>query len=88
MTDFLHQRRNLSQGDTVILDCDTQCNFMLLDDNNFYHYRNGRGFEYFGGSFEYFPASITVPRTTYWNVVVDLGGYSGTIRHSIRHISN
>jgi len=35
MTDFLHKREHLKAGDTAVLDCDTQCNFMLLTDSQF-----------------------------------------------------
>lgn len=86
MANFLHDRQFLSAGDIAVLNCDTQCNFMLLDDSNFSRYKMGSSYEYYGGFFQYFPARITVPRTTAWNVVVDLGGGSATIRHSISYI--
>ncbi len=31
---FIHSRRHLRQGEIVQLDCDTQCNFMLLTERN------------------------------------------------------
>lgn len=84
MADFIHSREYLSIGDAFILNCDTQCNFLLLDDNNFSRYRRGDSCEYFGGFFERFPAQINAPRTGYWNAVVDLGGNRATIQYEIQ----
>lgn len=82
--EFLHQSEYLDSGDVVILDCDTQCNFMLLDDSNFYAYRARRSHRYYGGHFKYFPARITAPHAGNWHIVIDLGGGSANIRYSIR----
>ena len=81
---FLHAREYLSSGDAAILSCDTQCNFMLLDDSNFAAYRRGEGYHYYGGFFRRFPARVSAPHTGNWNAVVDLGGGSAKIRYSIR----
>lgn len=84
MSDFIHSREYLNAGDIIILDCDTQCNFILLDDTNFSHYRNRRSFEHLGGFFERFPAKITAPHSGYWNAVIDLGGGRANIRYDLR----
>ncbi len=84
--DFIHSREFLNEGDTVVLDCDTQCNFMLTDDANFAHYKRGGAFRYRGGHFKYFPASVTVPTSGYWNITVDLGGGVASIRYGLRVI--
>lgn len=84
--DFLHNREYLSAGDVVQLDCDTQCNFMLMSDSDFSSYRNGRSHHYHGGFFKMFPARITVPSTGHWNWVLDLGGGSANIRYSVSYI--
>jgi hypothetical protein len=84
--DFLHQREHLERGDVAVLMCDTQCNFMLLDDANFSAYRSGSRFDYYGGHFRRFPARIVVPRSDYWNVVIDLGGGGANIRYSLSFI--
>jgi Domain of unknown function (DUF1883) len=46
---FIHAREYLSAGQSVSVDCDTQCNVMLTDDSNFQSYRSGGRFTYFGG---------------------------------------
>ncbi len=85
---FIHSREYLNEGDVVVLDCDTQCNFLLTDDSNFSSYRRGEGFSYFGGRFKYFPAKIVTPRSGYWNITLDLGGGRAHIRYGFRVIKN
>ena len=82
---FIHAREHLNQGDVVRLDCDTQCNFMITDDSNFSRFKQGGQFEYFGGKATHFPATITVPRTGYWNVTIDLGGGNANIRYNLSY---
>lgn len=84
--DFLHSREYLQKGDIALLDCDTQCNFMLMDDANFSSYRSGRRFSYHGGHFTHFPARIVAPHAGHWNAVVDLGGAGANIRYSLSFV--
>lgn len=80
---FLHKRLQLHQGDIVVVDCSHQCNIMILTDSNFNNYKRGGRFEYHGGFYERLPARIAAPHTGAWNVVLDLGGGSAHIKHSI-----
>jgi hypothetical protein len=80
---FIHQRRHLNKGETVQLDCDTQCNFMLLTDADYRAYQRVQRFNYCGGTFKRFPARITVPETGDWNIIIDLAGASGEIQYNI-----
>lgn len=86
MADFIHSREYLNAGDSVLLNCDTQCNFRIMDDNNFRKYRSGQRFEFYGGGYRMFPASITVPRSDNWNIVIDLGGGKANIKYSLNVI--
>lgn len=81
--DFLHQRDYYNRGDQVVLNCDTQCNFMIMTDSNFSSYQNGDSFEYHGGFRKYFPTRIGVPSSGYWNVVIDLGGGQANISYNL-----
>lgn len=81
--DFLHQEMYLDRGDRVRLDCDTQCNFMLLDSSNFSSYRRGSRFTYYGGRVLRSPTVITAPSSGHWHVVIDLGGASASIRYNL-----
>ena len=84
MSDHLHKRLFLKQGQVVKVDCDTRANVILMDDLDYSSYKSGRSYHYYGGFFTHFPARIAPPRSGYWNVVLDLGGGHGTIRHSMR----
>jgi hypothetical protein len=88
MPDHLHRRLFLKSGDVVEVDSNTQANVLLMDDSNYSDYRAGRSHRYHGGFFTHFPARLAPPSSGYWNVALDLGGRRGTIRHSIRVISN
>lgn len=88
MADYLHIREYLQAGDVAVLDCDTQCNFMLIDDINFSAYKRNARFTYYGGHFERFPAQISAPSTGYWNVVLDLGGGKANIRYAFSFIKS
>ena len=85
---FLHSREHLNTGDIVEVDCSHQCNIVLVDDANFSNYKNGRSFKHYGGGgfFKKLPARLQAPHSGYWNIVLDLGGGSATVRHSIRII--
>ena len=80
---FLHQRRKLNKGQIIQLDCDTQCNFMLLTDADYTAYQQIRRFDYHGGTFKHFPARIHVPQTGDWNIIIDLAGATGEIRYNL-----
>jgi len=84
--DYLHADYYLDRGDIVQVEIDHQANVMLLDESNYQNYRNHRGFQHFGGHYDHTPINIPAPSTGRWHLVIDLGGYSGTIRHSERII--
>jgi len=88
MSDHLHKRLFMKQGEVVEVDCDTQANVLLMDDSNYSNYKAGQSYRYYGGFFKQFPARLAPPHSGYWSVVLDLGGGSATIRHSMRVISN
>lgn len=84
--DFIHAQEHLNDGDVVRLDCDTQCNFRLMTDSNFSSYRRGGRHEYYGVFFTHFPATITVPHSGHWNIVIDLGGGRANIRYNLSYL--
>ncbi len=88
MAAHLSKRLFLKDGDVVEVYSDTQANVILMDDANYADYRAGRSHRYYGGFFTHFPARLTPPHSGYWNVVLDLGGGQGTVRHSMRVVSN
>lgn len=87
MSDHLHEKLFLKEGDLVEVACDTQASVTLMDDSDYSNYKAGRSYQYYGGFFTHFPARLAPPRSGYWNVVLDLGGGHATIRHSMKVIS-
>jgi hypothetical protein len=86
MSNLIHSREYLHQGDIVIVNCDHQCNVRVMDDSNFNSYRSGGRHNYHGGFYRMLPARIPVPNDGYWNVTIDLGGGRANIRYSINYL--
>lgn len=59
-------------------------NIRLMDSSNFSSYQSGKQHRFYGGYMKKSPARIPIPYSGHWYVVIDLGGYSGTIRSSVR----
>jgi hypothetical protein len=80
---YLHKKFDCAGGETVRVALDKQANVRLLDDNNYRHFRSGGSYRYGGGLAKTTPVLLTVPNAGRWHVVVDLGGYAGSVRASI-----
>ena len=80
---FVHWREYLNAGETVVVNCSHRCNVRLMSDSDFESYRRGSAHHYFGGHYERLPARIAAPSCGYWNVTLDVGGDSASIRHSM-----
>jgi len=85
---FLHYQFDLDYGDIVKVTLDSQANVQLLDDLNFYNYKQGQGYRYIGGLVKVSPFTLVAPHAGHWNVVIDLGGYGGTVHASVSVIRN
>ena len=84
MMNYLHYEFDLDSGDAVEITLDKQANVRLMDDTNYTNYRQGLKHHYFGGYAKESPLTIPAPRAGHWHVVIDLGGYGGTIRAAAR----
>lgn len=82
--EFLHTDFQGGPSDVAVVTLDGQANVMLLDDNNFAAYRRGGSFQYLGGLAKQSPVRLSPPHQGHWHVVVDLGGYAGSVRTGIR----
>jgi len=81
--DFIYfDLKSQSRGVVVEIDLRTAANVFLVDSTNFSNYRNGRRYTYYGGQARRSPVRLVVPRSGHWYLVLDLGGYPGTIRYS------
>jgi hypothetical protein len=85
--EFLHQKLDLGASDVMEVLLDHAANVQLLDPSNFDHYRNGRPYRYYGGYATESPYRIPAPHAGTWHLVIDLGGAAGTVRASVRVLS-
>ena len=83
---YLHYNFHLQSGEIVEVTLDKQANVLLLDDSNYSKYRRGKQHRYYGGLAIESPTRISPPHTGHWHLVVDLGGYTGTVKASVRTI--
>jgi hypothetical protein len=81
---YLHYEFDLGSDDVVEVTLEKQANVRLLDDPNYSSYRNGSEHRYYGGLAKTSPVRIAAPHSGHWHVVIDLGGYAGTVRASAR----
>lgn len=81
---FLKFEVEASSGDVVEVELTSQANVRLLDGPNLRRFRRGERHEFYGGLAKGSPVRIPVPGAGRWYVVVDLGGYGGSLRASVR----
>jgi len=83
--DFVHYDLNqLPGGEMVEVTLANAANVRLLDEVNFGFYRQGGQYRYSGGYVTRSPYAVRVPAPGHWHLVLDLGGYAGQIRSSVR----
>jgi len=59
-------------------------NVFLVDSSNYAAYKAGRQYRYFGGHATRSPVRLPVPSAGQWYLVIDMGGHTGSVRHSMR----
>ena len=81
----VYQLGNLSRGNIVEVTLrGNAANVLLLDTSNYNNYKNGRRYRYYGGYVKSSPYRVVVPNDGRWFIVINLGGYSGQVRSSVR----
>jgi hypothetical protein len=83
---FLHYDLHLGPYESVEVRLDKQANVRLLDHTNFSSYQHGGRHTYYGGLAKVSPVHLRPPHSGRWHLVIDLGGYAGTVRASARVI--
>lgn len=83
---YLHYDLQAGPSDLVEVTLDRAANVMLLTPSDYDAYRTGRTFHYHGGHVTQSPYRIRPPHQGSWYVVIDLGGYVGTVRASCQVI--
>ena len=61
-------------------------NIRLLNSSHYQNYRAGRRHSYHGGLAKRSPATLTIPSSGTWHLVVDMQGLQGRVKSSIRII--
>lgn len=84
---YLHHEFDAGPNDTIEVLLDHPANVQVMDGTNFQNYRAGRSYRYHGGYATTSPYELHVPNEGKWHLVVDLGGYPGTVRATVRVIS-
>jgi len=81
---YLHYELDLTGDDIVEVTLDKQANVRLMDETNFSNYKRGERHHYHGGLTKHSPARLAPPHSGHWHLVIDLGGYPGTVTASVR----
>lgn len=73
-----------NKGEIVEVKLTAAANVRLMNFSNYNNYKNGRTHHYYGGYVKQSPYRIAIPTSGHWYVTIDLGGYSGTVKHNVR----
>ena len=79
--------KTVEKGRIVEVQLSMAANVRLMDPQNFQEYKNGQKHQYYGGHVTTSPYRIRVPSTGHWYLPIDLGGYTGSLKHSARILS-
>ena len=82
--DYLHHELDLGADDAVEVLVDDQAYVRLLDDANFARYQRGERYDYQGGLASPPTIRIVAPRAGCWHLVIDFGGFTGSVRPAFR----
>lgn len=78
-----YEYKHLEKGQIIQVELSIAANVRLMSPSNYNNYRNGRRHSYYGGYVKRSPYKIMVPSSGHWYLTIDLGGYAGTVRHSV-----
>jgi Domain of unknown function (DUF1883) len=81
---FLQYELDAGPHNKIQVTLDKQANVRLMDSSNFQRYKAGQEHRYYGGLARVSPITLTAPYQGHWYLVIDLGGYPGTVRASVQ----
>lgn len=84
---YLSYEIDAGPQDTIQVTLDKQANVKLLDSSNYQNYRSGQQHTYYGGLAKRSPLNLKAPYSGHWYLVIDLGGYAGTVRASVQVVN-
>lgn len=83
---YLHYELDLNSNNIVEVHLDKQANVRLLDALNYQKYKSGQQHSFYGGLAKVSPIRLQTPQPGHWHLVIDLGGYAGTVKASVNVI--
>lgn len=75
---------NVERGKIVEVTLGYAANVRILDSSNYSNFKNGRRYHFIGGYVNRSPFKVTLPHSSHWYVVIDLGGYAGRVKSGVR----
>ena len=84
---YLHHEFDAGPEEVIEVTLDHAANVQLMDASNFRNYQSGREYRYYGGHVRNTPFRIRPAHHGHWHLVIDLGGYPGTVRAAARLLS-
>jgi hypothetical protein len=84
---YLKYEFDAGPEDAIQVQLDKPANVRLMDRENFQKYQSGQQHKYYGGHATSSPVRLRPPHAGHWYVVVDLGGYVGTVRASVEKMA-
>jgi hypothetical protein len=85
---YLNHEYHAGPYDLIEVTLDHAANVQLMDGANYENYRGGRPYHYHGGYIQSSSCALQPPSQNHWHLVIDLGGYPGAVRASVRMISS
>lgn len=75
-------------GKTIEVKLSNSAIVRIMDQYNYTEYKSGEDHHFIGGYIKGASFKALIPCTEHWYVVVDLGGYSGSLISSVRVLSD
>lgn len=79
--------KHVEKGRIIEVKLSMAANVRLMDPQNFEEYKNNQKHQYYGGHVTVTPYRLRVPSTGHWFLTIDLGGYTGNLKHSVQILS-
>jgi hypothetical protein len=85
---FHHNLGQRSSGEVVEVTLRGNAAYVrLMDSSNFYNYKQGRDYKFYGGLVKNSPICLEIPYASRWHMVVDLKGLGGNVRAAVQVLS-
>lgn len=87
MFEHIHARNYLEKESVIRVHLKDACWVRVMDDMNYNRFRRSEDYRAIVDVVSISPHDVVVPHSGMWNVVLDLNGSAGNIRHRIEYYS-